>query len=205
MNNYMRTCVLIGLLLGIAGCSDAPQQDATLSHSSAEWKIAAYSTAAPSFIGDAATILDANGDVLRQGSNEWYCRSGNPRSEPESGWASAHEAMPLCMDSVGLSWLTQYMSGQPPVIERDVYIWMLHGDVGEDNTTPMVLNEADSDPQNWIESGAHLMLMPKDPSSLSEFSSDFNEGGPYVMFQGTPDAHLMIPVNGYYDYQPQAQ
>ena len=39
------------------------------------------------------------------------------------------------------------MSGQPPVIERDVYIWMLHGDVGEDNTTPMVLNEDDSDPQ----------------------------------------------------------
>ena len=41
MNNFMRTCVLVGLLLGISGCSDAPQQDATLSHSSAEWKIAA--------------------------------------------------------------------------------------------------------------------------------------------------------------------
>ena len=103
MNNLMRTYVLIGLLLGIAGCSDAPQHDATLSHPSVEWKISAYSTAAPSFIGDAATILDANGDVLRQGSNEWYCRSGNPRSEPDAGWASAHEAMPLCMDSVGLS------------------------------------------------------------------------------------------------------
>jgi hypothetical protein len=109
------------------------------------------------------------------------------------------------MDSVGLNWLTQYMSGQPPVIERDVYIWMLHGDVGEDNSTPMVLHETESDPLNWIESGAHLMLMPKDPSSLSAFGSDFNEGGPYVMFQDTPDAHLMIPVSGYYDYQPQAK
>ena len=47
MNNFMRACTLIGLLLGIAGCSDALQQEATLSHSSAEWKISAYSTAAP--------------------------------------------------------------------------------------------------------------------------------------------------------------
>jgi hypothetical protein len=203
MNNIMRNFTLVGLLIGIAGCNDAVQQKDDLSHSSAEWKISAYSTAAPGFIGDEATILDANGDVLRQGSNGWYCRSANPRSEPESGWASAHEAMPLCMDSEGLSWLTQYMSGKSPELERDAYLWMLHGDVGEDNTTPMVMHESDSSPQNWIESGAHLMLMPKDPSTLSVYGSDFNEGGPYTMFPGTPHAHLMIPVSGYYDYQPQ--
>ena len=69
----------------------------------------------------------------------------------------------------------------------------------------MVLHETESDPQNWIESGAHLMLMPKDPSSLSAFGSDFNEGGPYAMFPDTPNAHLMIPVSGYYDYQSQAK
>ena len=57
MNNLMRTYVLIGLLLGIAGCSDAPQHDATLSHPSVEWKISAYSTAAPSFIAVSYTHL----------------------------------------------------------------------------------------------------------------------------------------------------
>merc|ERR1712107_364138 len=32
---------------------------------------------------------------------------------------------------------------------------------------------------------------------------DFNVGGPYVMFQGTKWAHVMIPADHYYDYQDQ--
>ena len=46
-------------------------------------------------------------------------------------------------------------------MERDSFVWMLHGDVGEDNSTPMVLSEADAT-GDWIESGPHLMLFPKD-------------------------------------------
>ena len=53
----------------------------------------------------------------------------------------------------------------------------------------------------WIESGAHLMLFPADPSTLDGQTNDFNSGAPYVMFAGTEYAHLMIPVEGYYDYQ----
>ncbi len=45
------------------------------------------------------------------------------------------------------------------------------------------------------------MLMPKDPSTLDGQTTDFNTGAPYVMFAGTDYAHLMIPVEGYYDYQ----
>ena len=45
------------------------------------------------------------------------------------------------------------------------------------------------------------MLMPKDPASLENFTSDFNKGEPYVMFPGTEYAHLMIPIEGYYKYQ----
>ena len=47
------------------------------------------------------------------------------------------------------------------------------------------------------------MLMPKDPSSLKGMTTDFNSGGPYIMFEGTGLDHVMIPVEGYYDYQPQ--
>ena len=49
------------------------------------------------------------------------------------------------------------------------------------------------------------MLMPKDPNSLKNFTTDFTKGEPYVMFPGTVYAHLMIPVEGYYDYQPSAK
>jgi hypothetical protein len=57
---------------------------------------------------------------------------------------------------------------------------------------------------NFIESGAHLMLMPKDPSSMDGQSTDYTTGAPYVMFKGTPYVYLMIPMTEYYDYQPTA-
>ena len=34
--------------------------------------------------------------------------------------------------------------------------------------------QADSAPGKWIESGPHLMLMPKDPASLDAFTDDFH-------------------------------
>jgi len=39
-------------------------------------------------------------------------------------------------------------------------------------------------------------------SGQGNFSTDFSTGAPYVMFAGTDYAHLMIPVEGYYKYQP---
>ena len=47
------------------------------------------------------------------------------------------------------------------------------------------------------------MRFPKDPASLEGITTDFNSGAPYVMFDGTDYAHLMIPVDDYYKYQPQ--
>ena len=128
--------------------------------------------------------------------------AGNPRPVPASGWNSAHEAMPMCTDSEGMKWITAFMAGKPANMDRDAFMWMLHGDVGEDNSTPGVLDiAAAKDSSQWIESGPHLMLLPKDPKSLDEFPVDFNIGEPYVMFPGTSGAHLMIPVENYYMYQ----
>jgi len=171
-------------------------------HDGASWQIWAYSSAAPALLGSNATILSLDGSVLREGSNGWTCMVGNPRPAPEGGWGSAHEAMPVCTDEVGMKWMSDFMAGKDPSIERDAFMWMLHGDVGEDNTTAGVLNKSDAvDPSQWIESGPHLMLLPKDPSSLDGMGDDFNTGAPYVMFPGTSGAHVMIPVDGYYDYQ----
>ena len=49
-----------------------------------------------------------------------------------------------------------------------------------------------------------MMLMPKDPSSLDGLSTDYTTGGPYVMFKDTPYVHMMIPLENYYDYQPES-
>lgn len=170
-------------------------------HASVAWQVAAYSSAAPAYIGDFASVIGGDGQVIKEGSNGWTCMSLNPRPFPETGWKDAHDAMPGCGDAEGMKWMQAAMSGTKPDMERDSFIWMLHGDVGEDNTRMGVLNEADSTPGEWIESGPHLMLMPKDPATIAKFSADFSTGAPYVMMPGSDYAHLMIPLEGYYDYQ----
>ena len=175
------------------------------SHTSAEWQIWAYSTAAPSYIAKDATVLNEKMEMLREGTNGWTCLPVNPRgmSNPENGWKDAHEAMPLCGDAEVFKWISAYLSDEIPDMDYDGYAWMLHGDMGEDNSTPKVMSKDDAKEGHWIESGPHLMRMPKDPSSLDGMTTDFNSGAPYVMFSGTPYAHVMYPVQDYYKHQAQ--
>jgi hypothetical protein len=111
--------------------------------------------------------------------------------------------MPICTDSEGFKWIGGWVAGTAPVMGRNAFAWMLHGDVGEDNTTPLVMASDDAaDPANWVESGPHLMMFPKDPKDLDAFPTDFSTGAPFAMFQGNTFAHLMIPTPGYYADPP---
>ena len=195
--NTRSAAIFAGLLVLLTSCSE--QNSIAGDPLSAEWQIEAFSSAAPDFIGDEASIVGYDNSVIRQGNNGWTCLSANPRNMPEAGWSTPHEAMPLCADEVSMAWVQAYVGGETPNLSRDAYIWMAHGDMGEDNTQPFVFNEEDATPGNWIESGPHIMLMPQNPSSLDSFPSDFNNGEPYVMWQGNQYAHLMIPIEGYFD------
>ncbi len=166
------------------------------------WEIKAYSSAAPAYIGDNATIIGASGKVLRKGANGWRCEPFMPM--PEGGFKSAHETAAACSDKNAVAWANAYKANKTPDLEADGWIWMLHGDLGVDNFTPYTDGQKNAGHKHFIESGAHMMLMPKDPKSLDGQSTDYTNGGPYVMFKGTPYVHLMIPLEGYYDYQPEA-
>ena len=166
------------------------------------WEIKAYSSAAPAYIGDNATIIGASGKVLRKGTNGWRCEPFMPM--PEGGFKSAHETAAACSDKNAVAWANAYKANKTPKLEADGWIWMLHGDLGVDNFTPYTDGQKNAGHKHFIESGAHMMLMPKDPKSLDGQSTDYTNGGPYVMFKGTPYVHLMIPLEGYYDYQPEA-
>ena len=54
-------------------------------HTSVEWKVWAYSTAAPSYIAANCTVVDVDGTVLREGTNGWTAMAANPRgmSDPK--------------------------------------------------------------------------------------------------------------------------
>ena len=149
------TRFLIGAVIAALGLTaQAGEPDGA--HDGAEWQIWAYSSAAPAPLGTNATVLGLDGSVLREGTNGWTCMVGNPRPAPEGGWPTAHAAMPVCTDDVGMKWMSDFMAGKAPEIERDAFMWMLHGDVGEDNTTAGVLNKADAkDPSSGL-SRAHI-------------------------------------------------
>ena len=210
----MKNIIFLVVSFILIGCETALVEKTEMNgepegpHTSAEWKIWAYSTAAPSFIASECTVVDVDGTVLREGTNGWTAMAANPYggpSDPENGWKDPHEAMPMVGDAAAFAWAQGFMSGTVPKNDVDGWAWMLHGDMGEDNRMYLVTDEegiaqAKADGE-WIESGAHLMMFPSDPSTLDGQTTDFNSGAPYVMFAGTEYAHLMIPVEGYYNYQ----
>ena len=168
-----------------------------------DFEIKAYTGAAPDFIGDFASVIGSDGKVLKEGTNGWTCLAFTANMMGDS--MDPRMATPACMDSNAMAWANAYMNQEVPKLKNDGWAWMIHGDTGADNFRAFSEGDkAGTDPEDWIESGAHLMLMPMDPSSLDNTTTDFTTGSPYVMFKGTPYVHLMIPVSGYYDFQPES-
>ena len=168
-----------------------------------DFEIKAYTGAAPDFIGNFATVIGSDGKVLKEGTNGWTCLAFTANMMGDS--MDPRMATPACMDSNAMAWADAYMNQEVPKLKNDGWAWMIHGDTGADNFRAFSEGDkAGTDPEDWIESGAHLMLMPKDPSSLDNTTTDFTTGSPYVMFKDTPYVHLMIPVSGYYDFQPES-
>lgn len=132
-------------------------------------------------IATEATILDAEGNVLREGTNEWTCM--------------AMPQAPMCVDPQWMALMSALMSGDEAFEATEVGLsYMLQGDAGASNTDPFATG---STPDNeWVVTGPHLMLISPDPSALTGIPTDPSGGGPYVMWGGTPFAHVMIPVEG---------
>lgn len=51
---------------------------------------------------------------------------------------------------------------------------------------------------DWVEGlGAHLMSLVPDVGMLRNVSTDSKNSGLWIMWAGTPYAHLMIPIDNY--------
>jgi len=128
-----------------------------------------------------ATIVDAEGNVLREGTNEWTCMA-----MPQS---------PACMDPQWMEMMSALMNGDEEFEATQGQIsYMLQGDGGTSNIDPFA-TEPTPDNQ-WVVTGPHLMLIYPDPAALDGLPTDPSGGGPYVMWPNTPFTHVMIPVEG---------
>ena len=149
---------------------------------SKEQKIKLAKAAAPSNISDEARILDADNTVLKEGNNDWTCMVGTPPTYEN----------PMCVDAVWLNWLDAYMNKKPYINEAKSigFSYMLVGDIPVDNDDPFNTDESKN---TWVQEGPHLMLLV--PQGLfGNLPTDPFAGGPYVMWEGSEYAHIMVPL-----------
>ena len=129
-----------------------------------------------------ATVVDWEGNVLREGSNGYTCFPTPPML---TGTA------PMCMDGEWMKWADAWSNKKEYEATTLGISYMLAGDEGASNIDPYA--EGPTEDNEWIKEGAHLMIVAP-PELLEAFPTDPNSGGPYVMWKGTPYAHLMVPI-----------
>ena len=140
-------------------------------------------SAAPPALRDKVTVVDWNNNVLQQGTSNYTCFPTPPQL---SGTA------PMCMDAAWMDWADAWMNKKPFEAKTIGISYMLAGDGGASNVDPYA--EGMTDDNQWVVEGPHLMIITPDKAMLDALPTDPNNGGPYVMWKGTPYAHIMVPV-----------
>jgi hypothetical protein len=147
-------------------------------------------SAAPASIANAASIVTvhAKGAMteLRKGTNGWTCMPDAPDTPGTD---------PMCFDANAGKWVAAWVGHKPPPAGTVGLMYMLEGGTDASNTDPYAKQPtADND---WVKTGPHIMVV-----GSKEILAGHPSGGkpdtsvPYVMWAGTPYAHLMVPVNG---------
>ena len=84
------------------------------------------------------------------------------------------------------------MNKTEPKIEGTGIAYNLRGSVAS-NTDPYASGPTAGN--QWVVSPPHIMVLYADPKMLDAYPTDPKSGGPWVMWKGTPYAHLMVPVS----------
>ena len=184
----------VGIVLGCAGESPRAAETAPAAEQSAPApgaptdRIGVAMSAAPAEIAANATIMDfdASGKLveLRAGTNGWLCLADDTPAAPGDS--------PDCVDPVWQQWFAAYEKKEPPRITQVGIAYMLKGSLTPSMTDPFAASPPPG--ADWVVDGPHMMMIVPDPAILDSYSGDHSAHGPYVMYKGTPYAHLMIPV-----------
>lgn len=141
-------------------------------------------SAAPPSVGAGATVMGHDGRVLRSGTTEWVCMPDLPDVPNDT---------PMCLDAPWRTFIDAWMKKQPPTVTRIGFGYMLQGDMPVSNTDPFAT--APTAANQWIADGApHVMILFPDQRLLDSMPTDPQNGGPFVMWKGTPYAHVMVPT-----------
>ena len=144
-------------------------------------------SAAPLAIAQAATIVTMddkmNMKTLRAGTNGWTCLPDMPATPG---------ADPMCLDKNGVEWVHAWMARKNPPPDKMGFGYMLAGGSDASNTDPFATKPAAGG--RWVDTGPHVMILNIGTKFDGYPTTADNTKVPYVMFPGTPYAHLMLPV-----------
>ena len=150
--------------------------------------VASAMSAAPAAISDKATIVQAQADgsmkTLREGSNGWTCMPDSPATPGPD---------PMCMDANAAKWAQAWIGKKEPPQGTVGVMYMLEGGTDASNTDPYATKPTTEN--EWVSTGPHIMIFgSKDVLAGYPSGAKPETAAPYVMWAGTPYAHLMIPV-----------
>lgn len=151
--------------------------------------VASAMAAAPASIAQDAAIvtMDAAGKMttLRAGTNGFTCMPDNPATPGPD---------PMCMDKNAMEWTAAWVGKKTPPAEQPGVMYMLAGGTDASNTDPYATEPTKGG--DWIKTGPHLMIVGSAKALAGYPSGEMPDtAAPYVMWAGTPFAHLMIPVS----------
>jgi hypothetical protein len=127
---------------------------------------------------------------LRKGKNGWVCYPSSP------GASGAVGQDPMCLDAEFQKWAGAWMTKKPPKLTGVGVAYMLQGDRGASITDPFAMNASPANAKDWVVAGPHIMVTTPNTAALNSLPGVPTGGIPWVMWKGTPYAHIMVPVKG---------
>ena len=141
-------------------------------------------SAAPASLTAGATVMGHDGRVLRKGTSDWVCMPDMPDVPNDT---------PMCLDAPWRALIDAWMNKRPATVTQMGFGYMLQGDMPVSNVDPFAT--APTSTNQWIPRGdPHVMVLVPDRKLLDGLATDPKSGGPFVMWKGTPYAHIMLPT-----------
>lgn len=197
----LRVLLMAGAALAVGACNktatssektttaESNTSSASTTAAASSDPIASAESAAPASLAHNAAIVTVGADgkmnQLRAGKNGWTCMPDAPDTPGPD---------PMCFDANAGKWADAWVHHKPPPDGTPGVMYMLEGGTDASNTDPYAKSPtADND---WIKTGPHIMLVGS-KAMLTGYPSGTkpDTAAPFVMWAGTPYAHLMVPVN----------
>ena len=144
--------------------------------------------AAPATVSSGASVFAMGADgkmkTLREGKTGWWCM-------PDDTTTPSND--PMCGDANSMEWAMAWMGKTEPPKGKVGFMYMLQGGPAGSNLDPYAMTPPEG--KKWVETGPHVMIVNA-VGLLAGYKGGESPDTtvPYVMWEGTPYEHLMIPT-----------